>query len=142
MEQSLVLIKPDGVLNRKIGDIVARFEAKGLEIQAMKMMWMDEQLAITHYQEHEGKGFFDDLISYITEAPIVAMVIAGEEAIQIIRNLNGATDPLEAKPGTIRGDFALNLDSGNIVHASDSTESAKREIDLYFDADEIYAYRD
>ncbi|WP_408954356.1 nucleoside-diphosphate kinase [Natroniella sp. ANB-PHB2] len=142
MEQSLVLIKPDGVLNHKIGRVIARFEAKGLEIQAMKMMWMDEKLATTHYQEHQGKSFFDDLISYITEAPIVAMVIAGEEAIQIIRNLNGATDPIEAKPGTIRGDFALNLDSGNIVHASDSNESAKREIDLYFDADEIYTYRD
>ncbi len=140
MEQSLVLIKPDAVMGGKIGSVITRLEEKGLQIQAMKMIWIDDELAKNHYQEHKGKDFFDGLISYITKSPVVAMVIAGEEAIGIIRNLAGDTDPAKAQPGSIRGDFGLCLDTGNVIHASDSKGSAAREIDLFFTGEEIYDY--
>lgn len=140
MEQSLVLIKPDGVKHSNIGDIITRFERKGLKIEAIKMLWMDEELARKHYGEHEGKDFFPNLIDYITAGPIVALVIGGQEAIRVIRNMAGATDPIEASPGTIRGDLAADLDHGNVIHASDSKESAQQEIELFFTADEIFSY--
>src|SRR6056297_2194873 len=101
IEQTLVLIKPDGVLEKKIGQIISRFEKKGLQLQALKMIWLDEELASRHYQGHKGKDFFPRLISYISQAPVVAMVLAGEDAIKTVRNLAGKTDPSEARPGTI-----------------------------------------
>ncbi|MGM0501631.1 MAG: nucleoside-diphosphate kinase [Bacillota bacterium] len=140
MEQSLVLVKPDGVEHHNIGEIITRFEKKGLKIQALKMVWIDEELAKEHYQEHQGKEFFARIVNYLAKGPVVAMVIAGEKAIAVIRNMAGATDPIEASPGTIRGDLAADLQHGNVIHASDSKQSAQREIDLYFDAAEIYAY--
>lgn len=140
MEQTLILIKPDGVLNKKIGRIISRFEDKGLKIEGMKMIWIDEELAKEHYIHHEGKSFFDRLISYITQAPVIAMVLSGENAIEVVRLLVGKTNPSKANPGTIRGDFALDLDSGNIIHASDSKESAAIEIDRFFTTKEIYSY--
>lgn len=140
MEQSLVLIKPDGVKHNNIGDIITRFERKGLKIEAIKMLWMDEELAKEHYSEHHGKVFFANLIDYITAGPIVALVIAGQKAIRVIRNMAGATDPVEARPGTIRGDLAADLDHGNVIHASDCRENARKEIELFFSADEIFSY--
>lgn len=140
MEQSLVLIKPDGVKHSNIGDIITRFERKGLKIEAIKMLWLDEELAKEHYSEHAGKVFFGNLIDYITAGPIVALVIAGQKAIRVIRNMAGATDPVEARPGTIRGDLAADLDHGNVIHASDCRENARREIELFFSVDEIFSY--
>jgi nucleoside-diphosphate kinase len=140
MEQTLVLIKPDAVVNRKIAKVIGRFEDKGLKIDAMKMVWIDEELAKEHYKQHISKSFLPRLISYITQAPVVAMVISGPEAIKVVRNLVGATDPVEALPGTIRGDLALDLESGNIIHASDSNGSAIKEIELFFSKEEIYSY--
>jgi len=140
MEQSLVLIKPDGVNHNNVGEIITRFEKKGLQIQALKMVWLDEELAKRHYGEHQGKDFFPRLIDYIIKVPIVAIVLAGQDVIKVVRNMAGATDPIEAHPGTIRGDLAADLEHGNVVHASDSKESARREIELFFTADEIYTY--
>jgi len=141
IENSFVMLKP-GVLQRRLaGEIIARLEAKGLQLVAMKLMKIDESLARRHYAEHEGKGFFADLIGYITSGPVLAMVVRGENAISMIRILAGATKVENAQPGTIRGDFAA-VTTKNIIHASDSPESATREIDLFFAADEIITYDD
>ncbi len=135
------MLKP-GVLQRRIaGDIVARLESKGLQLTAMKLMVIDAELARKHYAEHEGKGFFSDLIEYITSGPVLAMVVRGENAIAMIRLLAGATKVENALPGTIRGDFAA-VTTKNIIHASDSPESAAREIDLFFRPEEIVEYDD
>ncbi len=138
-ERSLVLIKPDAVDRGLIGRITARFEDKGLRLVALKLMHMDEKLAKTHYAAHTEKGFFDSLISYITSGPVVAMIWEGQNAIEIIRCLMGDTDPQQAKPGTVRGDMGVEI-THNLVHGSDSPESAEREIDLFFDGDEIVTY--
>ncbi len=140
MEQTLVLIKPDGVVTNKIGKIITRFEDKGLKIEAMKMLLMDKELATAHYYQHQEKSFFPRLLNYITKAPVIAMVLSGPKVIQQVRDLVGRTNPLKAAPGTIRGDFALDLESGNIIHASDSKDSAAEEIDRFFSADEIFSY--
>lgn len=141
MENSFVMLKP-GVLQRRLaGRIIARLEAKGLQLVAMKLMKIDESLARRHYAEHDGKGFFADLIGYITSGPVLAMVVRGENAISMIRLLAGATKVENAQPGTIRGDFAA-VTTKNIIHASDSPESAEREIDLFFRPDEIIGYDD
>ena len=140
MEQSLVLIKPDGVAHNNVGNIITRFEQKGLKIEALKMVWLDKELAQEHYQEHQGEDYFAGLIDYITSAPLVAIVVSGVEVIKVIRNMTGATDPVEAAPGTIRGDLAADLEHGNVIHASDSKESAAREIALFFSEAEIYSY--
>lgn len=131
MEKTLVLVKPDGVKKKLCGEILARFERKGLSIEAIKMINVTRELAEEHYGEHKGKGFFEDLISFITSGPVLAMVLSGEKAIAVVRALNGATNPVEALPGTIRGDFALTIDE-NIVHASDAPETAARETKLWF----------
>ncbi len=139
IQKSFVMIKPDGVSRRLMGKILSRFEQKGLQVIAVKLMQISEDLAKTHYGEHEGKPFFEDLITYITSSPSLAMVIKGEDAVLTIRKMIGATNPSEADVGTIRGDFAM--DTGrNIIHASDSPESAKREINLFFDESEICDY--
>lgn len=104
------------------------------------MIWLEEELAAEHYSEHQEKDFYERLLAYITERPVVAMVVAGKSAVRVVRNLAGATDPVEAKPGTIRGDLALDMKAGNIIHASDSPDSARREIDLFFNSAEIYDY--
>lgn len=139
IQKSFVMMKPDAVQRRLMGKILSRFEEKGLQIVAVKLMQIDEDLAKTHYGEHADKPFFGSLIEYITSSPSLAMVIEGEEAISTIRKLVGATNPLEADLGTIRGDFTM--DTGrNIIHASDSPDSAEREINLFFNEDEICDY--
>lgn len=131
IEKTLVLVKPDGVKKRICGEVISRFERKGLEVEAIKMIQVPEELAKKHYAEHEGKGFFKDLIAFITSGPVLAMVIKGENAVAAVRQINGATDPLKAVPGSIRGDFATSIDE-NVVHASDAPETAEREIGLWF----------
>ena len=133
-------MKPDAVQRRLMGKILSRFEEKGLQIVAVKLMQIDEELAKTHYGEHAEKPFFPSLVEYIISSPALAMVIEGEEAITTIRKLVGATNPLEADLGTIRGDYGM--DTGrNIIHASDSPASAEREIGLFFSEDEICDYQ-
>ncbi|MBR6024744.1 MAG: nucleoside-diphosphate kinase [Methanobrevibacter sp.] len=140
IQKSFVMMKPDAVQRRLMGKILSRFEEKGLQIVAVKLMQIDEELAKTHYGEHAEKPFFPGLVEYITSSPALAMVIEGEEAITTIRKLVGATNPLEADLGTIRGDYGM--DTGrNIIHASDSPASAEREIGLFFDEDEICDYQ-
>ncbi len=131
LERTLVLIKPDGVERGLIGEIVSRFEKKGFKIVEMKMFKMDRSLAEAHYEDHKGKPYYEKLINYITSGKIVAMVLEGENAVEIVRMMIGKTSPLEALPGTIRGDFALNV-TINLVHASDSQESARKEINRFF----------
>lgn len=131
IEKTLVLVKPDGVKKHICGEVISRFERKGLEVEAIKMIQVPEELAKKHYAEHEGKGFFKDLIAFITSGPVLAMVIKGENAVAAVRQINGATDPLKAVPGSIRGDFATSIDE-NVVHASDAPGTAEREIGLWF----------
>ncbi len=139
-ERTLVLLKPDAVNRRLVGEILTRFERKGLKIVAMKMLWLTKEKAEEHYAVHKGKPFYDSLIKYITSSPIIAMVLEGESAIKVVRKIMGVTDGVEAAPGTIRGDFALSIQN-NLVHGSDSVESAKREIPIFFDDSEIYDYQ-
>ncbi len=131
MDRTLILVKPDAFERRLTGEIIARFERKGLNITAMKLMTLDEQTARRHYGEHEGKDFYEPLVTFITSGPIVAMILEGRSAIDAARQIIGVTDGLEAAPGSIRGDFASET-RRNLVHASDSDESADREIALYF----------
>jgi len=130
-ERTLVLIKPDGVRRGIIGDTIARIERKGLRIVAMDLRTLDEGTAKTHYAEHEEKPFFGSLVEFITGGPLVAMVLEGPRAVEAFRALAGATDPVKSAPGTIRGDNALEVQE-NIVHGSDSPDSAAREIKLFF----------
>jgi nucleoside-diphosphate kinase len=131
MERTLILVKPDAFARGLSGEIIARFERKGLQIVALKHMQVTEDLARQHYAEHEGKPFFGELVEFITSGPIVAMVLAGEEAIRAARQVIGATNPLEATTGSIRGDFAIAVGQ-NMVHGSDSPESGEREAQLFF----------
>ncbi|MFL5849706.1 MAG: nucleoside-diphosphate kinase [Solirubrobacteraceae bacterium] len=131
MERTLILIKPDAFARGLSGEIVARFERKGLRIVALRHMTVGDDLARRHYAEHEGKPFFGDLVEFITSGPILAMVLEGDEAITAARQVIGATNPLEAVPGSIRGDFAIAVGQ-NMVHGSDSAESGRRETALFF----------
>ena len=131
MDRTLILVKPDAFARGLTGEIIARFENKGLRIVALKHMTVDEDLAKRHYAEHDGKPFFGELVEFITSGPLVAMVLEGEQAVAAARQVIGATNPLEAAPGSIRGDLALEV-TFNLVHGSDSEESAKREIELWF----------
>ncbi len=140
-EKTLVLIKPDGVQRKLIGEIIDRFQNRGLQLVAAKMVLVSRELAETHYKEHIGKSFYNGLVKYITSAPTMAMVWAGEHAIEAVRQTVGKTNPLEAAPGTIRHDYAL-LTSRNLVHASDSPETAEREIALWFRPEEICEWSD
>ena len=138
-EMSFVMLKPDAVLRRLSGKVIARFEERGLKITAAKMMVIEKDLAQKHYAEHQEKPFFGNLVDYITSGPVLAMVIEGEECISLIRKMVGSTNPKESELGTIRGDYAI--DAGrNVIHASDSPESAKREIALFFKDSEICKY--
>ena len=130
-ERSLVLVKPDGVRRALIGEVIRRIEAKGLTLVALQLRVLDREAAAQHYAEHDGKPFFAALLEFITSGPLVAMVVEGPRAITAFRGLAGATDPVAATPGTIRGDLALEVQN-NIVHGSDSPESAEREIALFF----------
>lgn len=136
VQRTFVAIKPDGVQRGLIGDIVSRFEKKGLKIIGMKFMQVTKQLAENHYGEHKGKPFFDGLVNFITSGPILALVLEGKDAIAVSRTLIGATNPVTAAPGTIRGDLALEI-GRNIVHGSDGPESAKREIGIFFSDEEL-----
>ena len=131
MEQTLFLVKGDGVRRRLIGEIIRRIENVGLDIREMRLMDVTRELAEEHYAEHREKPFFGELVEFITASPIVAMRVEGEGAIKVVRKLMGATNPAEATPGTIRGDLALSMPD-NLVHGSDSPESAQRELELFF----------
>ena len=137
MEKTLVLIKPDAVRGKHIGDIVKIYEEKGLKILAMKMLQMDEKIASKHYEEHIGRPYYDDQLGFMTSGPIIAMVLEGEGAIANVRAINGKTNPAEAAEGTIRKLYAAS-GSRNAVHASDSPENAAREISFFFNASEIF----
>ena len=137
MERTLVLVKPDGVMRRLSGEIISRFEKRGLRIAALRMCRMTREMAEKHYAEHVGKPFFPGLVDFITSGSIVAMVVQGEGAIRAVRTMMGATNPLDAAPGTIRGDLALTM-GNNVVHGSDGPESAAREISTFFAPDEIF----
>jgi len=131
LEQTFIMVKPDGVRRGLIGEVIGRIEAKGYLIRQMKLFTIDEDLAKRHYGEHSERPFFGELVSFITSGPVVAMVVEGDDAVRGMRQIMGATNPLEAVPGSIRGDFASVI-SENIVHGSDSPESATREIGLFF----------
>ena len=131
MQRTLILVKPDAFARGLTGEIIARFERKGLRIVALEHRRLDREIAQRHYAEHEGKPFFGELVEFITSGALVAMVLEGHEAVTAARQVIGATNPLEATPGSIRGDFALEIGQ-NMVHGSDSPESAKREAELFF----------
>ena len=139
IEKTFVMVKPDGVQRGLVGKIVQRFEERGLKICAMKMMKIQTELAERHYGEHKGKGFYEPLLSYITSGPVVCMVLEGENAVAAVRTMMGKTNPQDAAPGTIRADYS-QVTGRNIVHGSDSSESAKREINLFFNDYEIQKY--
>ena len=139
MERTLVIIKPDGVQRGLIGPLITRLERRGLKITAIKMIQIDYNLAKRHYAVHEGKLFYEKLLEYITSAPVVVMVVEGKEAIEVVRRTMGATNPMEAAPGTIRADYSLEI-GRNLVHGSDGAETAAFEIPLFFNEDEILSY--
>jgi nucleoside-diphosphate kinase len=138
-QRTLVLLKPDAVNRRLMGEIISRFERKGLKIVAMKMLHVSREMASEHYAVHRGKPFYDSLIEYITSGPVVAMVLEGDNAISVVRRMMGKTNGQEAEPGTIRGDYSMSIQN-NLVHGSDSPESASREIGIFFHEDEILEY--
>ena len=131
MSRTLILVKPDAFARGLTGEIIARFERKGLRVAALEHRTLEQDLATQHYAEHEGKPFFGELVDFITSGPLVAMVLEGYEAVKAARQVIGATNPLEAAPGSIRGDFALEVGK-NMVHGSDANESAQREANLFF----------
>ena len=139
MEQTLVLVKPDGVQRGLIGEIVGRLEKRGLKLVGLKLMQVDEGLAHRHYGEHVDRPFFPGLVSFITSGPVVAMAWEANNAVEIVRSTMGATNPAAAGPGTIRGDFGVDI-GRNLIHGSDSTESAGRELALFFQPEEILSY--
>ena len=139
MERTLVLIKPDAVQRGLIGEITSRLENKGLKISGMKLMKVSEELAGRHYGEHVGKPFFDALVNFITSSPIVALAIDGDNAVAVVRNVMGATNPQDAANGSIRGDLGLSIGM-NLIHGSDSPTSSERELALFFDESELLDY--
>jgi len=139
LERTFAMVKPDGVQRGLAGEIIKRFEQKGFKIVALKMMRIDRAMAERHYGEHREKPFFGDLVSFITSGPVVAMVIEGKDAVQGVRDMMGATNPLKAAPGTIRGTFGVDV-GRNVVHGSDSPASAEREINLFFKPEEIVEF--
>ncbi len=138
-ERTLVIIKPDGVQRGLIGDIIARLERRGLKIAALKMIHMDDALAREHYGIHEGKPFFEPLVKYITSAPVVVVVLEGRNAIEVVRKTMGATNPTDARAGTIRADYALEI-GRNLVHGSDGPDTARTEVGLFFEESEILSW--
>jgi len=140
MERTYLMVKPDAVQRGLMGEIVASFEKKGLKLVAMKFMKIPKATAEKHYGEHKGKKFYDPLISYITSGPVLAMVWEGEDAVNVCRNMMGKTNPKESAPGTIRGDYGMQT-GRNIIHGSDSVESAEREISIFFSPGELVEYQ-
>ena len=138
-ERTLVLVKPDGVQRALVGDVVERFERRGLHLVALRMLLMDRALAERHYAEHAGKPFFESLVRFITAAPVVAMVWEGPDAVALVRSVMGATDPKNSAPGTIRGDLAVSI-GANVVHGSDSPRRALEEIALFFEPGDVVAW--
>jgi nucleoside-diphosphate kinase len=138
LERTFVMVKPDGVQRGLVGDIISRFEDRGLKLVGAKFMQIDQDLAEDHYGEHEDKPFFDDLVDFITAGPVMAMVLEGQDAVSQVRTMMGETDPAESAPGTIRGDFGLDL-GRNVIHGSDDEDPGanEREIDLFFDEEEL-----
>jgi nucleoside-diphosphate kinase len=136
MERTFVAVKPDGVGRGLVGEVIGRFERKGLRLAGLKLMQISEELAQRHYEAHREKPFFAGLVRFITSGPIVAMVFEGQDAIAVARSVMGATDPAKAAPGTIRGDLALQI-AANVVHGSDGPEAAEREIGLFFRPEEL-----
>lgn len=139
MEKTLILVKPDGVQRGLIGEIVARFEKRGLQLAGMKFIQMSQTLAETHYQVHKERPFYNDLVSYIISGPVVAMVWQGNNAVKAARATIGATNPVEASPGSIRGDFGMEI-GRNLVHGSDSPENGEKETSYFFDENELVAW--
>ncbi|MGA8303028.1 MAG: nucleoside-diphosphate kinase [Thermoplasmata archaeon] len=139
LERTLVLVKPDGVKRGLVGEIIGRFEQKGLKIVAAKTLHVTPEHAQRHYAEHQGKPFYPSLIQHITSGPVVVLALEGRSAIAVVRLLTGATNPQTAAPGTVRGDLALGI-TANLLHASDSAESAARELPLYFTPEEFLSY--
>jgi len=140
MQRTLILIKPDAVQRGLIGKILTRFERRGLKIIAMKLMQLDEEMAQRHYAVHKGKTFFPGLIGFITSGPIVAAILEGDDAIELVRKTMGSTDPLNAPPGTIGADFGIDM-GRNLVHGSDSVENAAKETALFFAQEEVLSYQ-
>lgn len=140
MEKTFIMVKPDGVQRNVIGEVVKRFEQKGFQMVGAKLMQISDDLAKTHYGEHKDKPFFGELVGFITSSPVFAMVWEGENVIATARKMMGATNPLDAEPGTIRGDFGVQV-SQNIIHGSDAPESAEREIKLFFEDSELIEYK-
>ena len=139
MERTFVMVKPDGVQRGLVGEIIRRIESKGLKLCGMKMTIISREMAEKHYAEHNGKAFFEELIQFITSGPVVAMVWEGESVVAVVRKIMGSTNSQEASPGTIRGDLAASM-SFNLIHGSDSDQAAKREIELFFDSEELWSY--
>ncbi|CUH95576.1 hypothetical protein P22_1649 [Propionispora sp. 2/2-37] len=137
VENSLVLLKPDAVERAITGEIIARFERRGLKIAAMKMMKLSREQAGAHYEEHQNKPFFAGLVDFITSGPVIAMIVRGENAVKMVRAMMGTTNPLDSAPGTIRGDYATVM-SHNVIHGSDSPVNAEREINIFFKEHEIF----
>ena len=140
LQRTLVIVKPDGVQRALVGEIIKRLEQRGLRIVGLRLQHIDRALAEKHYAEHEGKGFYDSLVSYITSGPSVTMVLEGPDAIAVTRSTVGSTRPAEADPGTIRADYGLTV-GRNLIHASDKQESAEREIALFFGSESLPTYR-
>lgn len=136
MERSLIILKPDAVQRGLVGPILSRVEQRGLRLAGLKMMQIDEALARRHYAVHEGKPFFEGLVGYITSGPVIVGALSGNNVVQIVRSMLGATNPVQAAPGTIRGDFALDV-GRNLMHASDSPENGGNEVSLFFEEDEL-----
>ena len=139
LERTLVIVKPDGVQRGLVGPILTRLEARGLKVVGLKLVQVSQELAARHYAEHEGKPFYPGLLKYITSAPVVVVCVEGTSAVQMLRNSVGATNPLNAAPGTIRGDLALDI-GRNLIHASDAPETAVRELALWFTDGELIGY--
>jgi len=140
MEYTLVILKPNAVQRELIGQLISKFERRGMKITAMKLTRISIETAEQHYREHKGKQFYEDLISFITSGPSVIMILESMDAVEIVRSMVGATNPAEAVPGSIRGDYATSP-GHNMIHASDSSESAEREVELFFKPQEIQEYR-
>lgn len=139
MERTLIIVKPDGVERGLVSEVLGRFEKRGLKLVALKLMQIDRSLAEQHYAEHQGKGFYEDLVGYITSGPVVVSVFEGPSAIDAVRKTVGATKPAEAVPGTIRGDLGITI-GRNLVHASDSVESSEKEVKLFFGDGGLISY--
>lgn len=140
LEQTFVMLKPDAIQRGMMGEIISRIERKALKVVALKMIQLDRELAERQYEIHRGKHFFEELVEFVISSPVLVMVVEGEEAIRVVRGMMGATNPFEAEPGTIRGDLGLDL-TKNLIHGSDSPETAQREIVLFFQEAELLNYK-